>query len=472
MLSRIHRDERGVALITAVLTSAIVVLLGTTVVNLAIHNSEGSAYDRRRVQAIGAAESGLDYYMSFLTATGGQQLACAGAAMLSRPMVGSPGRFEISPTFYSPTGAPMTCPPDGPPGAVLIRSTGYAGPTTNEIARTMEAYARLTISTGGTFDNSGAIIANNSVNFNANATIGGSNFSDADVYSSGSVSLASNSTLYGAIYAQGTVSMSSGSEVKKSVSAKGTITMQSASIIRGSATATGPPNANISMHNNAHVYGDATASGVANGGAVDGTRSSGVTGLAPPPVRPYPVFVYDPVDWMEAGFTNPGDFSGPSACTNAETYIRSTWTTGNLLVRITAPGSTCTLTFGNNPYSVKGNLAIISNGPVRFSTGARFSISGAPVNVFLIAGLSGIAPCDITMNTNSGFGPGTTTMIYTPQNCTANLTSNTAITEGQILAGTVNFHHTAQFSYKRLTVPGTGAGGFKQDVFYKREIIT
>jgi hypothetical protein len=62
-------------------------------------------------------------------------------------------------------------------------------------------------------------------------------------------------------------------------------------------------------------------------------------------------------------------------------------------------------------------------------------------------------------------------MIYTPAGCTANLYSNTAITEGQVLAGTVSFHHTAQFSYKRLTVPGTGAGGFKQDVFYKREII-
>ena len=469
MRTRLHRDEEGVAIITAVLTSAIVVLLGTTVVQLALHNSEGSAYDRRRVQAIGAAEAGLDYYMSHLTATGGQVLPCA----VNKPMVGSPGRFEVSPTFYTATGP--GCPPDGTPTAVLIRSTGYAGPAGSELDRTMEAYARLTISTGGTFDNAGAIVAQNNVNFTSNATIGGSNFSDADVYTNGNVTLASNSTLYGRILAQGGVTMGSNAEVKKDVWAKGAISLSSGATIRGAATAGDMPPAspvNITLANNARIYGTATASGSITGGLPGGTRKANQLTVAPPPARPYPTFTYTQSDWtnQQAGYA-PQIFTGPgpAACSSAESFIKNTWTGGSLLVRV---ASTCLLTFTNHPYTVRGNLAIISDGPITFNTGARFStVAGATANVFLIAGLSGVAPCNLTMRTNSGFGPGTSTLIYTPATCTADISSNTAIAEGQILAGTINFHHTAQYSYKRLTVPGTGAGGFKQDVMYKREII-
>ena len=466
MLFRIHKQEEGVAIITAVLTSAIVVLLGTTVVQLAVHNSEGSAYDRRHVQSIGAAEAGIDFYFSALAETGGLAPECS----ISGTMQSSPGSFTVTPIFYDSAGVPLPCPPPIDPSAVLLHSEGISGPAAS--ARTMEAYAELTVATGGTFDNEGAIIANSAVSFTSNATIGGNNFSDADVYTNGNITLASNSTLYGKIFAQGSVTMSSGSEVKKDVWTKGGITMSAGATIRGNATAGEPAPAaasNISMANNSRIYGNATASGTVTGGNVDGTRAQNVTTQVAPPTRPYPTFAYVPANWTAAGFTSPGDFT---SCSAAETYIRSTWTSGDLLVRITVPGSTCTLTFTNNNYTVKGNLAIISDGPVTMNTNARFApTAGQTYNVFLVAGLSGTAPCNITMNTNSGFGPGLPTLLYTPQACTTNLHSNTAITQGQILSGSINFHHTAQFQYSRLTVPGTGTGGFKQDVVYKREVV-
>src|SRR5688572_9574363 len=102
MFKRIHESEEGFAIITAVRTSAIVGLLGNTAVQLAIHNTAGSAYDGRNVQSIAAAESGIDYYFSFLTATGGQQPPCS----VTKPMVGSPGRFTVTPIFYDPVGVP------------------------------------------------------------------------------------------------------------------------------------------------------------------------------------------------------------------------------------------------------------------------------------------------------------------------------------------------------------------------------
>jgi hypothetical protein len=333
----------------------------------------------------------------------------------------------------------------------------------------MEAYAKLTISTGTSFDNAGAIFAQNGVNFTSNATIGGSNFSDADVFTNGNVALASNSTLYGRIYAQGGLTMGSNAEVKKDAWVKGSVTMSSGASIRGSATSS---NSSMSLANNARIDNGAKAAGSITGGTVSVYRSPNQTGLEAPPARTYPTFSFVPADWIAAGFTNQQTFSGPTACSAAEAFIRTAWPTGNLLVRIAAPGSTCTTTFTNRTYAVPGNFAIISDGPVTLNTGARFTPSAGPANVFLMAGLSGTAPCNITMNTNSGFGPGLSTLIFTPSTCASDLVSNSALTEGQILSGTVNFHHTAQYSYKRLTVPGTGAGGFKQDVYYKREIIT
>lgn len=472
IFSRLHNEENGFAIITAVLTSAIVVILGTTVIQLAMHNSESSAHDRRRIQAVAAAEAGLDYYMSFLTGTGGQ-MYCGGDPQVSKPMVGSPGRFVVTGvTFYNASGVPFSpaCPPSSEPSAVKLVSTGYAGPATSEVERTMESYSKLTVATGSTFDNAGAVFAQNNVTFTANATIGGQNFSDADIYTNGNVSLGANSTLYGRIFAQGTLTMQSGAETKKDVHTKGSITMGSKSIIRGSAIASGVPGtpSSIALGNNSGIYNGAKASGTITGGTVTPYRDQNQTGLTAPPTRAYPTFVYTESDWTSAGYTSPGVFTD---CALAEAYIRNSWPAGtNLLVRVS---SNCMLTFTPGTYNVQGHLAIISNGPVTLETNSRFApVSGVTANVFLMAGLSGTPPCGITLNSNSGFGPGLTTLMYVPQACTIDLKSNTGLSQGQILGGTVNFHHTAQFAYSRLTVPGTGAGGYKQDVVYKREVVT
>ena len=59
MLIRLRRDERGIALISALLISMVLVSLAVAVVSLSIHNSEQSANDRKRLQAINTAEAGL-----------------------------------------------------------------------------------------------------------------------------------------------------------------------------------------------------------------------------------------------------------------------------------------------------------------------------------------------------------------------------------------------------------------------------
>src|SRR5918996_3435178 len=104
MLERARRrlgDERGVALITALLVSTVVITLGVTSVSLSLHNSEQSANDRRRVQSVGAAEAGIDYYFSHLQSGPADTFECS----LSQDLTTSPGAgFVATVEFYDAGG--------------------------------------------------------------------------------------------------------------------------------------------------------------------------------------------------------------------------------------------------------------------------------------------------------------------------------------------------------------------------------
>ena len=463
MFKRIRKEEQGIAMVTAILVSAVVLILSTAVVQLSLHNSDASAYDRNRVQSIHAAEAGVDYYLSLLSATGGQSPPCT----LTKTLAGSPGSFTVSPLFYNAGGAPLTCPldPGVVPATVLLNSVGSS---TSGRPRTMQAYAKLTVTQGSTFDNAAAIFGDSSVTLNARTRVGGSQYNDADVYTNGPANLSAGSVIYGSLYAQGAISAGSTAEVKREAWSGSSITLANETRIGGSATST----STISMGYTSRISGDAKASGAISGGVVDGYRSPNTPGLTAPPSRSYPVFVFKPLDWSAAGYTNQQTFTGATGCSNAVNYIRSTWTGGSLLVRV---GAGCTLTFPQKTtINVKGNLAIISDAPVLIQTQTRFAPSPASstFDVFLFGGLSGTAPCDIRTDSNAGFNPGLTTMFYVPAACGIDLASNTALTQGQLLGGTVTFNASAGFAYRGLTVPGTGVGGFKQDVLYKREVIS
>jgi hypothetical protein len=467
VFGRLAKEESGIALVTAVVVSLVILMLVTVVLQLSVHNVERSADDRRRVQAIDSAEAGIDYYYSYLTDTQGQAINCN----ITKPMRGSPGSFTVHAFFYDTNGVPLS--PACPPGAsfkegyVMLYSEGKSGPAAP--LRRMQSYAKLTVSKGATFDNSSAIFAQNSVNFTSNARIGGDQYSDADIYSNGDFVLASNSTIYGRIFSQGAVTLKSNSEIKKDVHAKGTVTMLTRAIVRGSVTSS---QGSISLAGPSRIYGNAKARGTITGGVVDGTRSPNQSGLPDPPTRSYPTFTYVQSKWTDAGYTIAPTFSGASACTDAATYMSNVanWPpSGGLVIRIAAPGTTCIFSGTTNVYR---NLAIISDGAIELSTNARFvpNPSNAVFNVFVFAGLSGTAPCNFTARPNSGFNPGLVTLLYTPSTCTIDLLSNSSIAQGQMIGGTINFKHTAALNFQPVTVPGEAIGGFKQDVAYKREI--
>jgi hypothetical protein len=454
-LKKLLRGEEGVALITAMLVTMVVLFLSVTVVQLSVHNQQQSGNDRRRVQAVAAAEAGIDYYFSYLQKFSDPVPVCsASQALPTTP----PASFTVTPTFYDASGAVMACPYSTTtvPAAVRVRSVGWAGNDASR--RTMEAYATLLSEPAATFDNDGALFGQNNITFEANAQIGGDSFSDADIYSNGNVSVKSNSIIYGSIFAQGTISIQSGSEIRKDVHAGQAVVLKNNTKIAGNATSS------TSSITGGKVFGNARA-GTNITSTVFGTSTPN-TLSDPPPTRSFPLFTYNSADWTALGYT----VHTYNNCTQPITDINSWWGSGSgsHLLRITGG---CTLSF-TGTYSIRGNIAIVTDGPISFGPSARFTAVGGPWQTFLFGGLNGASGCGISFASNAGIGANLPAMLYTPSNCTIESLSNTYLNAGQIIGGTLIFKHTATFAYQRLEVPGVGVGGFKQDVTYKREVVT
>src|SRR5947209_14516745 len=120
------------------MVSLVVTFLCLAALHLSLHNSGAIGYDRRRVQAIDAAEGGIDYYYSYLQATGGAPPACS----VTKSLTATPATsFTVTATFYDASNATLSCsggtlPAGVTPATVLIRSVGKSSASTP--TRTME----------------------------------------------------------------------------------------------------------------------------------------------------------------------------------------------------------------------------------------------------------------------------------------------------------------------------------------------
>ena len=111
MLIRLRHEERGFAMIIAILISFIILTLSIFVIQISIHNSNQSAYDRRRVTSVAAAEAGIDAVWATIQSTTPQNLPCASP---STGTVGSsPGTaaYSVAVTYYQSNGSALSgCP--------------------------------------------------------------------------------------------------------------------------------------------------------------------------------------------------------------------------------------------------------------------------------------------------------------------------------------------------------------------------
>src|SRR5712692_4300566 len=189
-------------MVTALLVTMVVLLLGVVVIALSAHNVSQSAFDRKRVQSIGAAEAGLDAYLSALqTSTGSATCTPIDADLTTTPAAHYHVTIQLYSAWPPVAGSELACPPPSDPLGALVVSKGTAVVTGNPtaVSRTMETLVRLVPIYGG-FNK--AIFSDTILNIGNKLTLNGYQGNDGDVYTNGDFSLNNNTLISGSVYAQ------------------------------------------------------------------------------------------------------------------------------------------------------------------------------------------------------------------------------------------------------------------------------
>jgi hypothetical protein len=219
----------------------------------------------------------------------------------------------------------------------------------------------------------------------------------------------------------------------------------------------------ISVSGNSTVYGGAKAASsitVSNPATVNGTQSPNTSGIGSPPALTYPTYTYSASDWTPPGV------SPQTSCANATTAI-STWTTGDLYIRLTAGTGQCNL----QSKVLPGNLAILTDGGITFPSNTKFTTTTGTHTVYLFTGMTGSCG-DVISNSNSGIVAPLKVLLFTPSTCSTTINSNSWNASGQLFSGTVNFNSNSAITYAPISLPNTTGTGSLIDIVYKREVTS
>jgi hypothetical protein len=472
-------DERGVALVVALLVSFVVLLLGTAVVSLSLHNLDASGYDRRRLLSVGAAEAGIDSYYETIERTPPSNLPCTLPGTVSSGP--STATYEASIEFYDVNENEIACPPSGTNAvAAMITSTGRAG----TLARTMQSYVRMSPIYGGW---SAAIFANTPTTIGQRMTINSASGTEGDIFVNGDLTLNNNISISGSLYvspagaATGALTLSNQASIQSTVWANGNVTMSTGATVAGDVTSS---TGNISVSNPATIQGDATAAGtVGSASQISGLITPGYT-QGPPLGQALPQIGWTPAEqqeWINAGYT----IVPVPSCTAAKTFIATVSSnpldTGNYVVRVTSLiGTPCKITYDQNSptTNVRGNLAIITDGAIEMKNKVVWQAVGGDHKLFLISAYRSGLSCstgtyDVTTSNNTDFlntagADLLDVFFYSP--CTVSLSNQNAF-RGQVFAQTVTISNQVNMTFVPTVVPGaTQIVGFRQDPAYVREV--
>lgn len=475
MISRFS-DERGVAMVTALLVSLVVLALSLTVVTLSIHNSGTSSFDRKRIQAVGAAEAGIDAWFSGLTKATGSQTCSSTAWDGTLPT--TPGSsYDVTVTLYSTwppaPGTEIACtdPLPAVPLGALVSSKGTAVITgvPTAVSRTMQSEVKITPLYGG-FNK--AIFSNTVLNVQNKLTLNGYQANDGDIYTNGNLTLRNNTTIAGSAYSQGFVDIAQGI-VKADAWGNSYVLLSNGIEVFGNATSS---TSYVNLSSNSIVDGNAKAGTTITGGTIKGTKTPN-SPSGPPPQTALPQLSFDQQAWEDPDgdpATTEDDYTVVSYadCTLAKTFI-STILTGNYVVRISPA---CALSWGNNSVvNIHGNLAIVTDGSISTVNQTTWNAVGGKWTVFFIrpyqTGLNCTkpSPYDISISNNSNFSTALTLFAYSP--CNIDFGNNNAGgVNGQIIGGTVTITNQMTMNYVPVLVPGFNLLGYNVQPSYVREV--
>jgi hypothetical protein len=375
-----RRDEQGIAMITAILATFVVMALSLTSIQLSRHNTDASSYDRARVQAVHAAEAGLDLTLSAMQSTSSASLPCTQSGTLA----GTPARaWSASVSYYATsdgTGAALACPvaSNAIAGSALVTSIGTVGAGLRSARRTMETLVKLTPIYGG-FDK--AIFSNQTPSLANNLDVHGNTGNDANFYTNGSFNCSNGFSLQGSLFVQGSITLSNACSIVVDAWANNAMTFQNNTVIGHDAKSS---TSSITMANSAKVANNATAGTTCAGcsGRVGGSIVTNAPQAAPP-LSDFPQIPWDQSDWTANGWTVQS-FSGTNACTDAKAFLGSQSPLVDAVIRV---NRACTLELANNTdVTLRANLAVVTDGILTTSNHVTFqsSVAGVARNLFFM----------------------------------------------------------------------------------------
>lgn len=463
-------DERGLAMVIALMVSLVVLLLAAAVVAQSISNLGESGYDRRRLLSVNAAEAGTNYWYKYLQTSPAALLDC-GAKIVNVASGPPVAKFTASATFYNATKVVMPCSGVGTfsdatyPSYALIQSTGTVN---GQAPRTMETYMRLTPNYGGF---GAAILAIDGATFENNFDVYG-NANSGDIYIlDGDLLIENQIVVNGNLYVPlGGLHMENNSEIKGNAWARDDVEIVNPAKVDGYVlSSTGD------IFGTGAIISSATAFGTVNDTTltIGGIVSEGID-VGDVPTQEFPQIGWNTTDWTDVGhtvvtFTG----SGTAPCTNAYNWIRSSWASSGFTDVVVRIDATCTFTPGNVNINVRGSLGIISDGGFDLDkadwTGSGTSLPHKLrfISTYETSCPNGSTNNDIFVGNNADF-TNVQVLFYTP--CSAHM-DNQSNFSGQVLAKSVDIENNYKMSYVPVLVPGyDGITGFKQDISYVREV--
>jgi Tfp pilus assembly protein PilX len=287
MLTRFE-EERGVAMISVIMVTMVLVLLSVAAFQLSIGNISRSAYDMKRDRAIQAAQGAVNSYLAALPST---TKVCNGVGT-SLTLSASPSvTYSVSRVMWSANGTTYTsCASSSPTTSqvktlsrLVVVGSGTAGTGQQVVTRKWQSLIDLTPIAGGSvaafYGNTGLCISNGPKILHDTSGNDATLYSGGDINTTavcGSTTNSGNMVVEGNVYAQGSINGIYGC-VEGNVWAGGSITLNTSYVgacdynsynwAGASITANSPPNPNCNgtlclfSDSSGNAYGNTTAAG-------------------------------------------------------------------------------------------------------------------------------------------------------------------------------------------------------------------
>lgn len=388
------RAEGGSTLIAVVLILFVTMVIGTTTLQVARHANDATTVDRERVQAVQAAEAGVNQAFDRLQLNGD-------CAALTPPADEPPAklwdgsesvatyRFRIDPEEGK------TCPPGPQDRKRVIEAWGYSSTGDGRAMRHLEVQVQLLPQKGFQF----TLFASGPKGI---VTVKNTGTIDGDIYAE-SLDQTQNNLHADKVVTPGSIDTKDNAVYSGILWAGGNVTLRENASLGGSILAAGSSDVgNVLLENGTHVSHDVRAAGAVSlptDYTIEGTLSENNPNIPPPPVLDKPTFSWDATLYSPAPNVYSTATELQAALEANKDNLQGTYYTNDPNTYVTLP----------KHATVTGPLTIVTTGKV--DLGRTMSADGGPWQVVVVAQQTGTAAIDVSQPAT--FDSGLDVLLYT-----------------------------------------------------------